>query len=141
MTPRRPPATGRRGRAIVGMSRFASGVLFSLGLLGVLKSGTDDSPEQLLVFAIHPLTAVIWLVMGLVGIAMSVEPRRAQLYLIGTAGILLTWAVLCLLLGAGVSQIVARDLATLALYLIGGVACLIVALAPFPKGAERTDTD
>lgn len=126
---------------MVGMSRFASGVLFVLGLLGMLKSGTDASPEQLLVFAIHPLTAAIWLVMGLVGIAMSVEPRRAQLYLIGTAGILLTWAVLCLLLGAGVSQIVARDLATLALYLIGGGACLIVALAPSPGGAERTATD
>ena len=137
MTPRRPPATGARGRASVGMSRFVSGVLFSLGLLGLLKSGTDNSPEQLFVFTIHPFTALVWLVLGLVGIAMSVALGRAQLYLIGTGVILLAWAALCLALGAGVSQIVARDTATLAMYLIGGVGCLIVALAPLP-GAERS---
>ena len=51
--------------------------------------------------------------------------------------ILLVWAALCLALGADISQIVARDAATLAMYLIGGVACLVVALAPLP-GAERS---
>ena len=137
MTPHRPPATGARRRAVVGMSRFVSGVLFSLGLLGLLKSGTDNSPEQLFVFTIHPFTALVWLVLGLVGIAMSVAPERARLYLVGTGVILLVWAALCLALGADVSQIVARDAATLAMYLIGGVACLVVALAPFP-GAERS---
>ncbi len=99
MTPHRPPSTGARGRAIIGMSRVVSGVLFSLGLLGLLKSGTDNSPEQLFVFTIHPFTALVWLVLGLVGIAMSVAPERAQLYLVGTGVILLVWAALCLALG------------------------------------------
>ena len=130
MTPHRPPVTGARGRAVVGMGRFVSGVLFSLGLLGLLKSGTDNSPEQLFVFTIHPFTALVWLVLGLVGIAMSVAPERAQLYLVGTGMILLVWAALCLALGAEVSEIVARDTATVAMYLIGGVGCLVVALAP-----------
>lgn len=134
---RRPPAIGSRGRAAVGASRFVSGVLFSLGLLGLLKSGTDNSPEQLLVFTIHPFTALVWLVLGLVGIAMSVAPDRAQLYLIGTGVILLVWAVLCLALGADVSQIVARDASTLGMYLIGGAGCLVVALAPLPGAARH----
>ena len=138
---RRPEATGPRARAAIATGRVVSGVLFSLGLLGLLKSGTDNSPEQLFIFTIHPFTALVWMVLGLVGVAMSVVPARAQLYLIITGALLLVWAVLCLLLGADVSQIVARDAATVVMYVVGGAACLIVALAPYPRAAGAPTSD
>lgn len=136
----RPPAS-ERTKALVGAGRFASGLLFSLGLLGVLKTGTDEGTLQLFVFTLHPATAVIWLILGLVGIAMSVDAGRAQIYLIGTGSILVAWGLLALLLGGGVSDMLTRDTATLLLLLVGGGACLFVALAPLPGSARGAAPD
>ncbi len=136
---RRPPAEERR-RALIGAGRFASGLLFSLGLLGVLKTGTDEGSLQLFIFTVAPASTVIWLILGLVGIGMSIEPGIAQVYLIATGAILVAWGLLALVLGSGVSEMFTRDTSTLVLYLVGGGACLIVALAPLPgsaRGAAR----
>lgn len=140
MSPR-PPAPAGRARALVGAGRFASGLLFSLGLLGVLKTGTDEGVLQLFVFTIEPAAAYIWLVLGLVGIGMSVSAARAQLYLIGTGAILVAWGLLALALGGGTSGLFIRDASTLILYLVGGGACLFVALAPLPGSARGPAPD
>lgn len=137
----RPPSPAGRARALIGAGRFASGLLFSLGLLGVLKTGTDEGVLQLFVFTIEPATAYIWLVLGLVGIAMSVTAARAQLYLIGTGAILVTWGLLCLALGGDTSGMLIRDTSTLILYLVGGGACLFVTLAPLPGSARDAAPD
>ena len=135
MSPLRPPAAGR-ARARVGAGRFASGLLFSLGLLGVLKTGTDEGVVQLFVFTLEPAAAYVWLALGLVGIAMSVDAGRAQLYLIGTGAVLVVWGLLALALGGDTSGMLIRDASTLILYLVGGGACLFVALAPLPGSAR-----
>ncbi len=135
----RPPAA-QRARVLVGAGRFASGLLFSLGLLGVLKSGTDEGTLQLFVFTVAPATVVIWLVLGLVGVAMSVDPGRAQIYLIGTGALLVVWGLLAWALGGGAGVLI-RDMSTLVLLLLGGGACLFVALAPLPGSARGTAPD
>ncbi len=136
----RPPAAPR-SRALIGAGRFASALLFSLGLLGVLKTGTDEGTLQLFVFTVHPATTVVWLILGLVGIAMSIEAGRAQIYLIVTGAILVGWGLLALVLGGGVSDALTRDTSTLLLHLVGGGACLYVALGPLPGSPRGAASD
>jgi Domain of unknown function (DUF4383) len=136
----RPPAAAR-ARVLIAAGRFASGLLFSLGLLGVLKTGTDDGALQLFTFTVHPAAAAIWLVLGLVGIAMSVDAGRAQVYLIGTGALLVGWGLLALALGGGESSLLTRDTSSLVLHLVGGGACLFVALAPLPGSARGAAPD
>jgi hypothetical protein len=136
----RPPAA-ERARALVGAGRFASGLLFSLGLLGVLKTGTDEGTLQLFIFTVAPATVVVWLILGLVGVAMSVDAGRAQLYLIGTGALLVVWGLLALALGGEASDVLTRDRSTLLLLLVGGGACLFVALAPLPGSARGAAPD
>lgn len=140
MTGLRPPAA-ERARALVGAGRFASGLLFSLGLLGVLKTGTDEGTLQLFIFTVAPATVVVWLILGLVGVAMSVDAGRAQLYLIGTGALLVVWGLLALALGGEASDVLTRDRSTLLLLLVGGGACLFVALAPLPGSARGAAPD
>lgn len=136
----RPPAA-ERARALIGAGRFVSGLLFSLGLLGVLKTGTDEGALQLFIFNVAPATVVIWLVLGLVGVAMSVDAGRAQLYLIGVGALFVLWGLLALLLGGDASELLIRDRSTLLLLLVGGGACLFVALAPLPGSAHGAAPD
>lgn len=140
MTGLRPPAA-ERARALIGAGRFASGLLFSLGLLGVLKTGTDEGTLQLFIFTVAPATVVVWLILGLVGVAMSVDAGRAQLYLIGTGGLFVVWGLLALALGGDASDVLIRDRSTLLLLLVGGGACLFVALAPLPGSARGAAPD
>ncbi len=130
-----------RARAVVGTARIVSGTLFALGILGVLNTGLDDlggdSAEQLFVFLVHPVTALVWLVLGLVGIAMASRPSWAQRYLIGAGALLLLWGLLALIVGDGATQVLTRDAPVVALHLIGGVASLLAALAPLPEPIAR----
>lgn len=136
----RPPAA-QRSRALIGAGRFASALLFSLGLLGVLKTGTDEGTLKLFTFTVHPLTVVVWLILGLVGIAMSVDAGRAQIYLIATGTILVAWGLLALAVGGGATDALARDTSTLVLHLVGGGACLFVALGPLPGSPRGAASD
>ncbi|MGD9571199.1 MAG: DUF4383 domain-containing protein [Thermoleophilia bacterium] len=138
-----PPTTldPARARAVTGTARIVSGVLFSLGLLGVLNTGVDDlgadSAEQLFLFLVHPLTAVAWLVLGFVGIAMATRPDWARRYLIGAGSLLLLWALLALLLGDDATQVLTRDTPVVVLHIVGGVMSLAAALAPLPEPVAR----
>jgi hypothetical protein len=130
-----------RARAVTGTARAVSGVLFSLGLLGVLNTGLGDlggdSALGLFVFLVHPVTALVWLALGMAGIAMAVRPDRAQRFLVGGGALLLAWALLALALGDEVSQALTRDRQVLALHLIGGLVSLGVALGPLPAPLVR----
>ncbi len=142
MSPALPTtADSARARAVTGTARTLSGVLAFLGLLGILNTGLGDlggdSALGLFVFLVHPVTALLWFAIGLVGIAMAVRPDRAQLFLVGAGALLVAWALLALALGDDVSQVLTRDPQVVALHLIGGVVALAVALAPLPASLVR----
>ena len=58
----------------------------------------------LAIFTVHPVTAVVWLIIGIVGVAMSVDPRSAQVFLLGAGVLLGVWGILCLVLGDAASR-------------------------------------
>jgi hypothetical protein len=137
----RLPDIGGRAGLVVLMARIVSGALFALGLLGMLKTGTDDlgsdSAEHMFVFTVHPLTAIVWLALGLVGMGMATDGRRARRYLIPVGVILLVWAILALA-GAGSStQLFVDDGHVIALHLAGAAASLLVTLVPVPRWRAR----
>ena len=131
-----PAITAARGRALVVIGRLLSGTLLSLGILGMLKTKLDETVE-LTVFTVDPVTAVVWLVHGVVGVAMSVDARLAQLYLAWTGGLLVVWALLGLTLDGSPSDLFARDPALIVMHLVGGLLALTVALAPPVGRLER----
>jgi len=63
-------------------------------------------------------------------VAMSIEARRARLFLIGAGALLTVWGLLCLALGGTPSDLFARDPELVALLLVAGVGSLAVAYAP-----------
>lgn len=131
-----PAITAARGRALVVIGRLLSGTLLTLGILGMLKTKLDETVE-LTVLTVDPVTAVVWFVHGVVGVAMSVDARLAQLYLAWTGGLLIVWALLGLALDGSPSDLFARDPALIAMHLIGGLLALTVALAPRVGRLER----
>jgi len=135
------PADRARARAVRGTTRVVSGVAFLLGLVGVLNTSLDglgaDSAENLLVFLVHPITAIVWLGIGLVGIAMAIDPERAQRFLEVVGCLLVAWALLALAVGDAPTQALARDAELVALHLVGGIVSLVAARAPLPAGLVR----
>ena len=89
------PVTGkaRAGRLVVTGQVISCTLLF-LGILGMLMTRLEET-EELAVFTVHPLTAVVWFVLGVVGVAMSVDARRAQVYLAATGGLLVSCGGCC----------------------------------------------
>jgi len=131
-----PVISRSRAHKLIAIGNLVSCTLLALGIVGMLQTRLDKT-QELLVFTVHPLTAVIWLVLGLVGVAMSIEPRRARRFL-GGAGVLLTaWGLLCLLLDGSPSDLFARDPELVALLLVAGVGSILVALAPPVAGLDR----
>jgi Domain of unknown function (DUF4383) len=122
-----PVMTKARARRLVAIGNLISGVYAMLGLLGMLLTQMQ-SDEVLAVIPVTPASSVVYLVIGLVGVAMSVEPARAQLYLAGTGGLLVLWGLLCLAVGG--SDVFPRDAALVALLLSSGALALATALAP-----------
>jgi hypothetical protein len=137
------PATTstRRERAAIGLVRAISGGLVFLGTVGLLRTGADDfgsgSTKDLEGLTVHPLTALVWLVIGLVGVAMSVAPARARLFLIGVGSLLVLWGLVAILTGGEASTFFTDDPPVVALHLVAGAAALLVALAPTPRFLER----
>jgi hypothetical protein len=141
MSSRLPAVGSVRGRALIVVGRLVNGILLALGIIGMLKTGADDlgsdSSEQLLVFTVHPLTAIAWTVLGLVGVVTCVEPKGAQRFLTCAGILLLAWAALGLALDGSGTEMFLRDGAMLLLHGVLGAISLIVALAPLPPGPAR----
>jgi hypothetical protein len=141
MTSRLPAIGSVRGRAILLLGRLVSGTFLALGIMGLLKTGADDlgsdSSEQFLVFTVHPLTAIVWTVLALVGVYMCAEPRGGQRFLTGAGVLLLVWAALALALDGSPTELFLRDGAVVLLHALAGALALVVALAPLPPGPAR----
>ena len=130
-----------RERAAVGTARSIGAVFLFLGIVGLLRTGADDfgsgSTKDLAGLTVHPLSALIWLVIGLVGIPMSVVPARARLFLIPVGVLLVLWGLISLVTGGEASTFFTDDPPVVALYLVAGVAALFMTLAPIPGFLER----
>ena len=121
-----------RARLTMTVCRFVSGLLTLLGILAVLQTQGQGGTWALTVFTVHPLTGVVWLVLGLVGVAMSVTVERARRYLTGAGVLLVAWAVLCLLLDGQPSDFFVRDGDLIAFNGIVGLLALSAALTDVP---------
>jgi hypothetical protein len=137
-----PPLGQTRGRLVLSTTYLVSGILFPLGILGMLKTGFDDlgkaSGENFVALTVHPITAFVWMVLGFVGIAMSGTPRRAQAYLAVVGPLFILWLLLSLLFGDDLSQVLVRDGVNMALYLVLGVLSIAAAIAPLPGRLAST---
>ncbi|HTI34229.1 MAG TPA: hypothetical protein VL422_11170 [Miltoncostaea sp.] len=132
-----PKATGtRRERSMIGAARIVGCVLSFAGLVSVLRIGTTGETKDVATMIVHPATAVLWLVIGLVGIAMSVAAVRARLFLIVAGAILTAWG-LAGLLSMGASDFLTNDPSTLTVLLVLGVGSLAVSLGPTPDFVEK----
>ena len=120
-----------KGRAhwLVMIGNLVSGTFLALGIVGMLQTELEDT-QDLTVITVHPLTAVVWFLLGVVGVAMSIEARRARLFLIGAGALLTLWGLLCLALDGAPSDLFARDPPLVALLLVAGVGSLAVAFVP-----------
>lgn len=126
------PIPTDRTRLMMTVCRFVSGLLVLLGIVAVLQTKGQGGTWTLTVFTIHPLTGVVWLVLGLVGVAMSVTLERARRYLTGAGVLLVAWAVLCLLLDGRPSDFFVRDGDLIAFNGILGLLALASALTDVP---------
>jgi hypothetical protein len=131
-----PVISKSRAHKLIVVGNLVSCAFLAMGILGMLQTKLDET-QELLVFTVHPLTAVVWFLLGVVGVAMSVEPRRAQLFLGGAGVMLALWGLLCLLLDGSPSDLFARDPELVALLLVAGVGSILVALAPPVAGLDR----
>ena len=132
-----PKATGtRRERSMIGAARIVGCILTFAGLVGLLRIGSTGQARDVATLHIAPAAAVAWLVIGLVGIAMSVAAVRARFFLIGAGALLTLWGLLGLVT-QGASDVLTDDPSTAALLLVLGVGALAVALGPTPDFVEK----
>jgi hypothetical protein len=121
---------------MLGAARIVSGILLFLGIVGLLRVGNTGEARDLAGLTVAPLTAIVWLALGLVGVALSVRAVRARRFLIGGGALLTLWGLVGLLSG-GASDVLTNDAPVVALYLVLGVGALAVALGPTPEFVEK----
>lgn len=110
--------------------RFVSGLLALLGILGLLRVGFTGPADTVAVFVVHPVSAMIYLVAGLIGIALVARaPGRRIFAVFGGAGLAL-WGLLSLALQGSPTEVFSADQETVALHLVLGLAGLALALTP-----------
>jgi hypothetical protein len=132
-----PKATGtRRERSMIGAARIVSCILGFAGLIGVLRVGSTGKAKDLVTMHVAPATVVIWLVIGLVGIALSVRAGTARPFLIGVGALLTLWGLVGLI-SQGASDLLTDDPSTVAFLMVLGVGSLAVALGPTPDFVEK----
>ena len=131
-----PVISKARAHSLIVAGNLVSCAFLALGIVGMLQTKLQDT-QDLTIITVHPLTALIWFLLGMVGVAMSVEPGRARLFLGGAGALLTLWGLLCLLLDGTPSDLFARDPALVALLLVAGVGSLVVAFAPPIAGLDR----
>ena len=121
-----------RARLMLTVCRLVAGLLLLLGILGLLRTAGEEGTSSLTVFTVHPLTALAWTILGLVGIAMSTSFERTRRYLVGAGVLLVAWAVLGLVLNGEPSDLFIRDTELIALNGVLGLLALAAALTDVP---------
>lgn len=132
-----PTATGtRRERSMIGGARIVGCTLAFLGLIGLLRIGSNGDTRDVAGFLVHPFSAIAWFVLGIVGIAMSVHAARARVFLVGAGALLALWGLLGLVTD-GANDLLTDDPSVVALLLVLGLGGLGVALGPTPDFVEK----
>ena len=121
-----------RARLMMSVSRLVTGALLLLGILGLLRTAYEEGTSSLMALPVHPLTALLWTVLGLVGIAMSASLEWTRRYLVGAGGLLVAWAVLGLVLDGEPSDFFIRDPELIGLNAVLGLLALAAALSEVP---------
>ena len=98
----------------------------------MLRTAGLGGTSALWIFTVHPLTALVWTVLGLVGVAMGTAIEWAQRYLVWAGAILVAWAVLCLVLDGRPSDLFVRDGDLIAFNGVLGLLALAAALTDVP---------
>jgi hypothetical protein len=118
----------------VSYARLVSGAVVTLGMLGMLETGwggfADAEGSQLLRFTVNPLTNVLHLALGLVGVAMALAPEGSRRYLIGAGALLTAWGVIGFAVQGSASDPFASNGAMNAAHLASGLIALALALWP-----------
>gem|GEM_PF-6914592 len=134
----------RRGTGVQRWAQFVACAYLMLGILGLLRSGLGEvsSPDGRYVFVLlsHPLTALLHLAIGLVGVYAATRLPWSRVFLGGLSGLLVSWAVLGLALNGEPNDVFTSDRWTVALHGLPGLISLAVALAPAreARGAPAT---
>jgi hypothetical protein len=121
---------------MIGAARIVGCVLAFAGLVSVLRIGSTGETKDVASLLVHPATAWLWLVIGMIGIGMSVVAARARLFLIVAGALLTAWGLAGLLSG-GASDVLTDDPSTLTVLLVLGIGDLAVALGPTPDFVEK----
>ncbi len=126
-------------RAVGGFAHTASGFFVVLGAVGLIRTHfrrfTSSDGVSLLTITASPLTHVVFLAAGLVGIAMALGLESARRYALWVGSIGVAWGLLEFVLRDTTADVFGRDTG-LALVTIGiGVAGLAVwACSRSPEG-------
>lgn len=100
-------------RAVTNSAQFVSGLLTIFGVVGLLRTGFSDfaASDGVSFFGImvNPLTNLIHLVAGLIGIAMATRLDGAHRYLRAVGAVGVPFALLEFVLGDSSADIFGRD--------------------------------
>lgn len=124
----------RRPTGVQRWTLLVSSVLLMLGILGLLRSGLGEisSPDgrYLFLFLSHPVSALVYLALGLVGIYANTRLAWARTFLAALGGLMVTWALLGLALDGEPNDAFTSDRWTIALHVAVGVVSLLMSVVP-----------
>jgi len=134
------PPGPRQARACLVFARLASGVYLILGILGLMITGFDFFSNVtgvgLLVFTVNPLTNVIHLAAGFIGIAMTINATWARRYCLILGALGLPFAIAGFLLDGTLSDFFAANPELNMLHLATAIVALGLAVWPDRAPAE-----
>ena len=124
----------QHARVLVVFAQVVSGAYLILGICGLLVTGfghfSNVTGVSLLIFTVNPLTNVIQVCVGLVGIPMALRPRTARIYALIVGGLGLPFAIAGFSLDGTLQDFFARNAPLIWLHLLTSVAALVVGLWP-----------
>jgi Domain of unknown function (DUF4383) len=102
-----------------------------LGILGALRTGLSDPFRErgtdLLGLTTHPITALIHLTIGLVGVPAAQTVEASGRFVVGVGVLLAAWSVAGVALDGSPNDLLVRDLPLAAVHAIGAATCLVAA--------------
>lgn len=131
-----------RDRVLAGVAQGTACFYLIAGIVQLLHNGLSrfgENGRNLFEFSVNSGGALVYLVLGLVGIAAATMPSRARLYCMAAGAIILLWGVLGV--ATGTDDPLGGNGRTAVLHLALGAASLTAVLWPRPAsrraGADR----
>ena len=132
-----PAMTEPRAYTVVRITRVVASFLLALGILGLLRTLSDDvTPGEtvtLLQVVVHPGSCAIYLALGVLGVAAGTTAQRSQRFMALTAAVMLLWALLGQVLRGSPNDAFSGEFSVLLLHL--GLALLTGAVVWLPERA------